>query len=108
MLKAKQKRSNYRLLHVWAECEGGTACFNPLNTTEPWPGATDYNDVGVKNYPNGKDGIHATYLTLVNGHYPGIVGGLRAGTAPKIILSKYGEEFNTWGTGTICLKKVFG
>lgn len=102
-LRARQTRSNYRLLHVWRECEGGTAAYNPLNTTEPWPGATDYNSVGVKNYPSGSDGIQATYLTLVNGHYNGIVGGLRGRVAAKTIVEKYGSEFDTWGTGTECI-----
>lgn len=102
-LRASHRVSNYKLLHVWRECEGGDASFNPLNTTESWPGATDYNSVGVKNYPTGPDGIQATYLTLVNGHYPGIVGGLRAGVAPKTIVTKYASEFNTWGTGTECI-----
>lgn len=105
-LRARQSRSNYKLLHIWAECEGGTAAFNPLNTTEPWPGATDYNSAGVKNYPSGPDGIQATYLTLVNGHYNGIVGGLRASVNPKTIVTKYASEFDTWGTGTGCILRA--
>lgn len=102
-LKAKQARSNYKLLHVWAQCEGGTARYNPLNTTQPMAGATDYNSVGVKNYRTGKDGIEATYLTLVNGHYNGIVEGLRHATPPKILVQENKDEFNTWGTGTSCI-----
>jgi hypothetical protein len=103
MLHAKQSRSNYKLLHVWRECEGGNASYNPLNTTEPWPGATNYNSVGVKNYPTGKAGIQATYTTLVNGHYNGIVGGLKKGTPARTIVGVNQKEFDTWGTGTTCI-----
>jgi hypothetical protein len=67
------------------------------------PGATQYNNVGVKNYVSGKQGIEATYITLVNGHYNGIVQGLRAGIPAKRIVTENAVEFNTWGTGTICI-----
>ena len=95
-------RQNRRLLRAWARAEGGTARFNPLNTTEPWPGATDYNTVGVKNYPSGAAGISATAATLVNGHYNGIVHDLRLRrnhyTAEEIV-NRNASEFDTWGTG---------
>lgn len=102
-LHAFPTRNNLKLLHYWQVCEGGSASFNPLNTTEDWPGATQYNPDGVKNYPSGKVGIQATYLTLVNGHYNGIVGGMRARVAAKTIVTKYADEFDTWGTGTTCI-----
>src|SRR5215469_3451717 len=76
---AKGVVQNRRFLKAWATCEGGKAAYNPLNTTELWPGSTDYNMVGVKNYPNGAARIAATAATLVNGHYDGIVSDLRAG-----------------------------
>jgi hypothetical protein len=106
-LRAKQRRPNYRLLHAWREAEGGTACFNPLNTTEPMPGATDYNSVGVKNYTSGAQGISATYLTLVNGHYDGIVHDMRGGSLSALeIVQRNAAEFDTWGTGAKLIEEV--
>lgn len=106
-LHAPNSTQNRRLLRAWARAEGGTARYNPLNTTEPWAGATDYNSAGVKNYPSGADGIAATYLTLVNGHYIGIVNSLRAGrmTAQRIV-ERNAAEFDTWGTGSNLILEV--
>lgn len=60
------------LCHAWQACEGGEAEFNPWNTTMPDHGASDYNDVGVKNYPNESVGVHATVSTLALSHYEAI------------------------------------
>lgn len=99
-IHAKGSSSNRQLLAAWAKAEGGTATYNPLNTTEPWPGSTNYNSVGVRNYPTGAAGIAATAATLVNGHYDGIVSCLRAGSfSAKQIVQQHGPEFDTWGTG---------
>jgi hypothetical protein len=46
------------------QAEGGGALFNPLNTTLPMPGATDYNSVHVKNYLTYSQGVTATANTL--------------------------------------------
>jgi hypothetical protein len=100
-LGAKQNRENRRLLHAWRTAEGGTARYNPLNTTEKWAGATDYNSVGVKNYRTGADGLAATKATLVNGFYTGIVRDLRAGhLSARLIVQHNAKEFDTWGTGS--------
>ncbi len=92
---------NRKLLDAWQRAEGGTASFNPLNTTEPWAGATDYNSVGVKNYASGSDGIRATAATLLNGHYPGIVRDLRS-TDPSntalTMVARNRAEISVWGT----------
>lgn len=98
-IHAKGNLENRRLLGAWARAEGGTARYNPLNTTEPWHGATDYNSVGVKNYPNGAAGIAATAATLRNGNYNGIVSGMAAGVKAREIVTGYGDEFDVWGTG---------
>jgi len=100
-IKAKGNRQNRRLLAAWEVAEGGDAAFNPMNTTQPWPGATNYNSVGVKNYPSASAGIAATGDTLCNGYYPGIVSDMRAGgfTAEQIVV-RSAKEFDTWGTGS--------
>lgn len=99
-IRAKGNSDNRKLLAAWARAEGGTAQYNPLNTTQPWPHATLYNRIGVRNYRTGADGIQATAVTLLNGHYPGIVADLRDGeyTAREIV-ERNARQFDTWGTG---------
>ena len=53
---------------AWESAEGTAAAYNPLATTRDFPGATDFNSVGVKNYPSIGDGIRATIDTLVLGN----------------------------------------
>jgi hypothetical protein len=52
---------------AWESAEGTAAAYNPLATTHDFPGATDFNGVGVKNYPSLGDGLQATIDTLVLG-----------------------------------------
>lgn len=106
-IHARGVKQNRRLLEAWARAEGGHAAYNPLNTTEPWPGSTEYNPVGVKNYPSGPAGVAATAATLVNGHYTGIVEDLRSGklTAEEIV-ERNASEFDTWGTGSAAILRV--
>ncbi len=52
---------------AWESAEGTAAAYNPLATTHDYPGATDFNAVGVKNYPSLGDGIQATIDTLTLG-----------------------------------------
>lgn len=110
-IHASGYRQNRRLLKAWARAEGGTARYNPLNTTEPWPGSTNYNSAGVKNYPNGAAGISATAATLVNGHYDGLVADLRRKrnhlTAKQIVVQN-AAEFDTWGTGSENILRALG
>lgn len=59
-----------RFFEAWAKSEGGTAKWNPLNSTLAlggtvnWTETADYNSVGVRNYKYGIVGIVATALTL--------------------------------------------
>lgn len=68
-----------RFLDQWHSFEGGAALNNPLNTTQPEPGATDYNSAHVKNYPSSAIGSKATVATLENGFYNDILAALRSG-----------------------------
>lgn len=98
-IHAKGAWQNRRLLAAWAKAEGGTAHYNPLNTTEPWPGSWNYNSAGVKDYRTGADGIAATAATLTNGRYNGIVHDLRMGEKKaRQIVTDNAAEFDTWGT----------
>lgn len=101
--------ANRKLLGAWAKAEGGTAKYNPLNTTLPWKNSTTYNAAGVKNYATGADGIAATAATLENGLYNGILRDLRAGrkTAAEIVNGN-AAEFDKWGTGAANILRVLG
>ena len=101
--------SNLQLLAAWQQAEGGTATFNPLNTTQPEPGATNYNSVGVKNYTSAAQGTLATKTTLENGNYDGILADLRAGNVSAgQIVTRNASEFSTWGTSVQTLGRVLG
>jgi peptidoglycan hydrolase CwlO-like protein len=65
---------------AWQVQEGTTANWNPLATTYPEPGASDFNSVGVKNYVSLAQGLDATYGTLNTSAYgyPPILSSLRA------------------------------
>ena len=53
------------------------ASYNLLNTTQPAPGTTDFNSIGVKNYTSYAQGIAATVQTLQNGYYPALLAALQ-------------------------------
>jgi hypothetical protein len=84
-------------LVAWMQAEGSKALNNPLATTQPYAGATDFNSAHVKNYKTLTDGIDATVKTLKNGKYPGIVAGLANGTSAETIASAV--VASPWGTG---------
>ena len=88
----------------WEAAEGGAwnggARYNPLNTTEPMSGATDFNSVGVKNYSSWDDGITATVKTLNNGHYTDILNALAIGGTQDFGVT-VGES--PWGTETFVI-----
>lgn len=94
-----------RLLAAWAQAEGGSAEWDPLNSelhvfsgTVPWQGP-DYNSAGVADYLKPTYGVMATAATLLNGNYNGIVGFLQSPqiTAEEAV-DKYRSQFQTWGT----------
>lgn len=63
-LGAPGSLANALALVAQIQAEGGGAKFNPLNTTLPAVGATDYNKVHVKNYMTYEQGVAATAATL--------------------------------------------
>ena len=88
-------RQNIASLSEWQRREGGTATFNPLNTTQSAPGAGKYNSVGVRNFVSQQQGLNATVKTLRNGHYGDILAALQK-SQPLGSQS----SLKTWGTGT--------
>lgn len=98
-----------RLMDAWHVAEGSFAAFNPLNTTQPEAGTTDYNSVGVKNYPTKDVGLRATVTALENGRYDGIVNDLRAGSfTAEQVLTRNAAEFAVWGTGASHIYHALG
>ncbi|HEY1634466.1 MAG TPA: peptidoglycan-binding protein [Acidimicrobiales bacterium] len=71
--------------------------LNPLNTTEPAAGATIWNSIGVRTYPDWTTAIRATTLTLKNGQYRGILAALKAGNNALAVAHAVGVS--PWGTG---------
>jgi len=95
---------NMLFFHAWRSAESAKATYNPFNTTQRMAGSTNYNSVGVKNYPSEKDGIDATVKTLKNGYYPCILDGLRRDIGAKNISKNCLANLKTWGTGDLIFK----
>lgn len=97
---------NQRALIAWARAEGTAASFNPLATTQGASGASNFNSVGVKNYPSYEVGLDATVKTLRNGRYENILAALRRGT--NAIDVGQAVEDSPWGTGGGVLRVLRG
>lgn len=97
-LGAEVTLHNRRAWAAQMQAEGGGAANNPFNTTQPMPGATNYNSVGVKNYVSAEQGIEATIKTLKGrGHgYEKIIRLLRANANAVQIVTAIGQS--DWGT----------
>jgi hypothetical protein len=78
------------------QAEGGSARFNPLNTTLAMPGATDYNGVHVKNYVSWDQGMAATIQTLRQSNMAKLMLELRRGTSARAYWVALG--LSPWGT----------
>lgn len=107
-LTAPERKRNVLVLVSWMHAEGGTARWNPLNSTKYVPGSTVYNWANVRNYPSFEVGLAATVETLLYGarrdlyDYRPILRLLRAGARPKRTLRAI--ERSDWGTGGLALR----
>lgn len=77
--------------------ENSRARFNPLDTERQEPGNKLYNSDGVRNYVSLAQGLHATVVTLYNGHYPGVIAALRAGNNAEAVARAIWVP-HVWGT----------
>ncbi|MGE5226373.1 MAG: hypothetical protein ACM3OO_05810 [Planctomycetaceae bacterium] len=66
-LQAPTCRDNQVVMVAWQVQEFTQAAWNPLATTHPMPGSTDYNSSGVQNYASLAQGLQATEDTLRGG-----------------------------------------
>lgn len=101
---ADDTEENMLFFHAWRKGEGGTATFNPFNTTQPFNDASKYNSHGVRNYKTEDDGIKATIKTLKNGYYPCVLDGLRRNIGAKNISKNCLANLKKWGTGALIFK----
>lgn len=72
---------NTYFLVAWMDREGTSAAWNPLATTvsSGQGGETNFNTIGVKNFPNAAAGIAAWVKTIHDGYYPTILQGIMSG-----------------------------
>ena len=101
-----------RFIAAWTKAEGGSAKYNPTNTTLNWPGATWYNTFGsqgqyhVKNYPGLEAGIMATVATL-SGQFPGYADIRQGIIRNDPIQSIRGLIASPWGTDGSLVDRIF-
>jgi hypothetical protein len=81
---------------VWPGGPGKGGTYNLFNTTLSMPGATNYNSVGVKNYPTSVEGVAATVATLLESHYNDITSALRGGRG---LCGQSFAGLSTWSGG---------
>lgn len=93
-LSAPATEWNLQWMEEWARSESTLAGFNPYATTMPAPGATIFNHVKVRNFPDAATGIDATVRTLRLSYYVPIVHGLRT----QSLADKRGilKSYQTW------------
>jgi len=95
-LNAPDTDPNVIGLLAWMKAEGGSAKFNPMNTTQHAQGSTDYNSAGVQSYKTWDDGVNATVATLTNGRYGAVVDAIRGDRGPQAVAQAVGRS--PWGT----------
>jgi peptidoglycan hydrolase CwlO-like protein len=90
---------NLVVMVAWQVQEGTTANWNPLATTLPMPGATDFNSVGVKNYLSMDQGLEASWRTLdVKSYgYPAILSALNR--CPDSMVTARAVNASSWCRG---------
>ena len=82
---------------AWIESENSQALWNPFDTEEGGQaGETNYNSVGVKNYPTQAEGIAAWKATILNGFYPHILQDLGEVAIPAVTCSDIVNS--AWGS----------
>ncbi len=93
-------------IDAWIAAENTTAQNNPLATTQPMMGATDFNSKHVKNYLTVDDGLDATVLTLQS-NYPGyadIVAGIQTNDVGRAF---NGLALSPWGSNATDVASIY-
>lgn len=99
-----------RFFEAQARAEGGTARWNPCNSTEhvhstdfgDWQTSPDYNSVGVCDYKTQALGIMATAVTFLSPKFAALLDALRLadvnGTTAEQLVEQHRSEIKLWGT----------
>lgn len=105
---APASQQNLVAFSAWAQAEGGTAAWNPLNCTEinvPGHSRNDYNAVPVQNYESFSIGVAATAKTLTNGLHNGPLAALKAGNSAMAVAEAVTADGN-WGTSGLIIEII--
>lgn len=108
ILPTTEKRKFFR---AWQQAENTNAKYNPLATTMDInaSGQTDFNSVGVKNYPTEDDGVDATVKTLqLDRYYKELTDKLKRDDITAEELAQTTGPIATWsgGNGTYIAKRL--
>jgi hypothetical protein len=107
MIGAPVNKNTLSLIRAWAAAENTKAAFNPLATTLPMQGASNFNSVGVKNYTTWQQGLSATAKTLLNTPSEGpILQALRGNLPAEDIARIIG--LSPWGTSGSNIASLLG
>ena len=100
-LGAPVTENNLDKFAAWAKFEGNRAAFNPTNYTSG-PG-TNFNSVGVKNYPDWNTGVTQLTTKLQRGDrgIPVMLGNLRADGGYRDFLDATSAFYHSWGGSSI-------
>jgi hypothetical protein len=91
---------NMRAMQAWQQAEGTAAQFNPLATTQGgYPGETNFNSVGVKNFTSYEDGLAANVKVIQNGLYGNILAALQKGNNAMDVAAAI--KNSPWGSGAL-------
>lgn len=101
---------NRDFLNAWWAWEGGnggpnkniypSAKYNWLNSMTPVLGSSNFNSVGVQNYPTYLQGIYATVKTLKDPKYYNLLHALKAGNPMSTSWRKgVSAGLSTWVSG---------
>ncbi len=94
--------ANVDAIVAWAAGEGSCAHNNPLDTTQPEPGAEPFNTLPggghVWDYPSLSVGVQATVETLTDGLYGPVLAVLRASGGPAAL--EAAVRATPWGTSS--------
>ena len=101
IIREPQTRCDISAVVAWSRAEGGAwggdgATANPLNTTQPEPGAYSINSVGVKAYPSWQEGLQANAAAITNGLYANVLSALSAGSSAQAVADAVAAS--PWGT----------
>lgn len=84
------------------ESGGGGGLYNPLNSVQGAPGASNLNSVGVKNYTSYQQGLQASIATFTQTQWGDFLRGLKADNQ-QAAQDGLNREYATWGGGPLDL-----